>query len=294
MEKIIRLKNVHHDLIWGCEDWIISAHKNGESIIDGGEFDGQSLSSLFNTNREVFGNIEGSEFPLLVKIIDAKTALSIQVHPGDEYAQKNESSLGKTECWYILDCADDSDIIVGQKANNREEFQKAIDDGTVMDIMQVMPANVGGFFHIPAGTVHAIRDNTKILEIQQSSDVTYRLYDYDRKDKDGNLRELHVDKSLDVINYDYKHGANNFITTKYDGYVVEKLVASRYFDVEKVTINNDCIIKNNESFILGVALGGVINVNGTLIENESSFIIPNGVDLNVVGSGQLMLSYVAR
>ena len=291
MERIIRLGSAFHELIWGTEDWLISAHQNGESKVIGGKFDGKKLSDLFKENKEIFGNIESNEFPLLIKIIDAKTALSIQVHPGDEYARKHENSLGKTECWYILD-EKDSDIIVGQKAKSREEFQKAIDEKKVMDIMDVMDIKKGDFFYIPAGTVHAIRDNTKILEIQQSSDVTYRLYDYDRKDKDGNLRELHIDKSLDVIDYDYKYTKTNTNNKQVGTSSCEELVNEKYFSVDKYTINDKLSITNDKPFLLGVVTIGSLKVNGETINAEEGFIIPNGVDLEVEGNGELFISYV--
>jgi len=291
MERIIRLGSAFHELIWGTEDWLISAHQNGESKVIGGKFDGKKLSDLFKENKEIFGNIESNEFPLLIKIIDAKTALSIQVHPGDEYARKHENSLGKTECWYILD-EKDSDIIVGQKAKSREEFQKAIDEKKVMDIMDVMDIKKGDFFYIPAGTVHAIRDNTKILEIQQSSDVTYRLYDYDRKDKDGNLRELHIDKSLDVIDYDYKYTKTNTNNKQVGTSSCEELVNEKYFSVDKYTINDKLSITNDKPFLLGVVTIGSLKVNGETINSEKGFIIPNGVDLEVEGNGELFISYV--
>ncbi len=291
MEKIIRLKSAFHELIWGTEDWLISAHQNGESIVLGGEYDGLTLTGLFTKNPEVFGNINANQFPLLIKVIDAQTPLSIQVHPGDEYAKKHEDSLGKTECWYILD-QQDTDIIIGQKANNRQELQQSIDESKVMDLMNVIDIEKGDFFYIPAGTVHAIRSNTKILEIQQSSDITYRLYDYNRKDKDGNLRDLHIDKSLDVIDYDFKYNKNEVALETFPSYELIHLVKEQYFGVDKYNIFGDMIIKNDKSFLLGVVIGGDLEINGSQIGNEEGFIIPSGVDVTVQGIGELFISYV--
>lgn len=164
----------------------------------GGPYAGHTLSWLWAEHRELFGNCEGKEFPLLVKILDAKDDLSIQIHPNDEYAAEHENgSLGKTECWYVLDCEPDATIIVGQRAKDRTEAAQMIKDGRWDDMLNVLPIHKGDFFQIDSGTVHAIKTGTLILETQQSSDVTYRLYDYDRPGTDGKLRPLHIEQSLD-------------------------------------------------------------------------------------------------
>lgn len=146
-----------------------------------GPYAGHTLSWLWAEHRELFGNCEGKEFPLLIKILDAKDDLSIQIHPNDEYAAEHENgSLGKTECWYVLDCEPDATIIVGQRAKDRAEAAQMIEEGRWDDMLNVLPIHKGDFFQIDSGTVHAIKTGTLILETQQSSDVTYRLYDYDR------------------------------------------------------------------------------------------------------------------
>ncbi|HIR91471.1 MAG TPA: mannose-6-phosphate isomerase, class I [Candidatus Limicola stercorigallinarum] len=220
MESIITLEPVFKEKIWGGrkletefgyhipdgpvgECWAISAHPNGDCVITSGEYAGHTLSWLWAEHRELFGGAEGDRFPLLVKIIDAKDDLSIQVHPDDAYAAEHENgSLGKRECWYVLSAEEPGSIIVGQRAHSREEFAQMVEEGRWSDLLNEIPIKAGDFFQIDPGTVHAIKGGTVILESQQSSDVTYRVYDYDRKQDDGTLRPLHMAQALDVIDFD--------------------------------------------------------------------------------------------
>lgn len=219
MDSIITLEPVFKNMLWGGrkletefgyhipegqvgECWAISAHPNGDCIIASGAYAGHTLSWLWAEHRELFGNAEGDRFPLLIKIIDAADDLSIQVHPDDAYAAEHEDgSLGKKECWYVLSAEPGGTIIVGQRARSREEFAQMVEAGRWDELVYEIPVHAGDFFQIDAGTVHAIKGGTVILETQQSSDITYRVYDFDRKQADGSLRELHLDKALDVINY---------------------------------------------------------------------------------------------
>ena len=285
MNEIILLEGVHHELIWGTEDWIISAHNNGDNIVKGTDL---KLSEYFAKFPEKFGSTKLEKFPLLIKIIDAKTDLSVQVHPNDEYAAKNENSLGKTECWYILGADADSDIIVGQTASDRVELADAIAGDKLMDKLNVMKVEKNDFFYIPAGTVHAIRSNTKILEVQQSSDVTYRLFDYNRVDATGNVRETHVEKSLDVIDYDYKYEGNDFKCSIVDGNHQTILIDSEFFKVEKYDIAGELKLNINKC-ILGVSFDQLI-VNGQEVKPLESFIIPIDSELKVEGIGSVCLS----
>ena len=196
----ILLKPTLKTLIWGTEQWGISAHPNGDDEVLNEEYLGKTLSALWKDNPELFGNAEGDRFPLLTKIIEANTDLSIQVHPVDEYAAKNENgSLGKTECWYIMDAKQGATIVIGHNAVNKTEVKSMIENGQWKDFIREIPVKKGDFFFIEPGTVHAIKGGTTILETQQSSDITYRVYDYDRL-QNGKPRQLHVKQSIDVIN----------------------------------------------------------------------------------------------
>jgi len=287
MDKIILLDAVNHNLVWGSESWIISAHQNGDNKIHG---EVTKLSEFFELNRDKFGNFEG-QFPLLVKIIDAKDDLSIQVHPNDEYALKNENSLGKTECWYVLDAEDDADIIVGINSTSKEELQELIDNEQIESQLSIIDVKKGDFFYIPAGCVHAIRKNTKILEVQQSSDITYRLYDYKRPGVDGSLRELHIQDSLNVINYDYKFQHTDFIEKIIDGITVKTFVDNEFFTVQLLECSTNSTFKNEYDFILGVALSE-LTINGVKINKHHGFIIPNGIDIDIETSGEIYISYI--
>jgi len=211
---ILKLKPLFYEKVWGghklknnynfdCsektgEAWGISGHKSGSSIIENGIYKGKTLRDLYHSNKELFGNYPTDEFPILIKVIDAEDDLSIQVHPDDAYAAKYENSLGKTECWYILEADKDTDIIIGHKAQTIKEFKSFVENNDFESVLNIFPIKKGDQFNIYSGTIHAIRKGTVLLEIQQSSDVTYRLYDYNRL-SDGKLRELHLDKALDVI-----------------------------------------------------------------------------------------------
>lgn len=211
---ILKLKPIFFEKVWGGsglrdifgydtsnntgECWGISAHHNGSSIVDNGIYKGRSLKYLFDNHRNLFGDYEGSQFPILVKLIDAKEDLSIQVHPSDSYALKNENSLGKTECWYILHVEKDTKITIGHSANSKEELIEYMQNNEYKKFLNNYDLNKGDFFYLNPGTIHAICAGTLLLEVQQSSDITYRLYDYDRL-YNGSKRELHTKKALDVI-----------------------------------------------------------------------------------------------
>lgn len=209
------LKPVFHEKIWGGdqlhtvfgfdlpndkigEDWAISGHPHGVSIVENGPFKGKSVAELWQSNREIFGGQTGDVFPLLIKILDAEDDLSVQVHPDDAYGLKHEGELGKTECWYIIDAKPGAEIIYGHHAKTREELAEMIHQGRWDDLLHRVPVKKGDFFFVPSGTIHAIGKGIMILETQQSSDTTYRVYDYDRKDEAGNTRELHIEQSIDV------------------------------------------------------------------------------------------------
>ncbi|MCP1092520.1 mannose-6-phosphate isomerase, class I [Bacillaceae bacterium OS4b] len=214
---ILKLKPIFQERIWGGrklekdfyyqipegpigECWGISAHHHGESIIEEGEFAGKLLSELWRDQRDrLFGNYEMDEFPLLIKILDANDDLSVQVHPNDQQAFELEGeSYGKTECWFVLEAEPNAEIILGHKAKTKEEMESLTLEGKWEELFQKQPVKRGDFIFVKSGTVHAIGKGIVILETQQSSDTTYRVYDYDRLDSKGKKRELHLEKALQV------------------------------------------------------------------------------------------------
>jgi len=190
-----------NDLEKTAEAWVLSCHKDGENRILNGENKGKKLSEVIT--REMLGtNSEKFDFfPILIKLIDAKNNLSLQVHPDNEYALKNEHEFGKTECWYILDCDENAQLIYGFKKDiSKEEFRESIENGTVLENVNFVKVKKGDFFFIDSGTLHAIGKGILLAEIQQNSNTTYRVFDYNRLGNDGKPRPLHIDKAVDVTN----------------------------------------------------------------------------------------------
>jgi len=184
-----------------AEAWVLSCHPDGRSRISGGKFDGKSLAGLLSHNPDYMGTHSKnfSRFPVMVKLIDACDNLSIQVHPDDEYASEIENDQGKTEVWYVIDAEEGAQLIYGfDDEMTQEEFRDAITDGTIIDHLRHYDVKKGDIFFIDSGTVHAIGKGILIAEIQQNSNLTYRIYDYGRTDSEGNPRELHIDKAIDV------------------------------------------------------------------------------------------------
>lgn len=275
------------------ECWAISAHPNGDCRISEGEYKGQYLSALWNEHRELFGDIEGDRYPLLIKIIDANDDLSIQVHPDDEYARIYEDgSLGKTECWYILDCEEDSNIIIGHNANNKEELQRMIDNKEWDTLIRKVPVKKGDFFQIEPGVVHAILGRTLVLETQQNSDITYRLYDFDRL-SNGVPRELHIDKSIDVIRTPYEENIVTRNIVEKDGHTIEELVKCPYYYVNKLEQAGVHTYQMNDSFLNVSVIEGTGNIDGRIIRKGDHFIIPAGYgEYTIEGEMSLIISGV--
>lgn len=185
-----------------AESWVLSCHPAGESVIATGAFAGKTLTeALASGGRDALGTAcPAGEFPLLIKLIDAADDLSVQVHPDDGYARAKENSFGKTECWYILDAAEGAQLIYGMKDElTREQFRAAIENNTLLDHVKRVPVKAGDVAYIPAGTLHAIGRGILLAEVQQSSDITYRVYDYGRK-QNGKPRQLHIRQAIDVTN----------------------------------------------------------------------------------------------
>ena len=286
MQKVLMLEGKFVDKIWGGERlredfaydiesdsvgeyWAVSAMEEFPSLIINGGLAGEDLIDVYKENRELFGNPKEETFPLLVKIIDAKDDLSIQVHPDDEMGKRLENSLGKTECWYILN-DNESSIIYGLNAKDKDEAVKLINERKWKDVLKEVPAKNGDFFFVPAGTVHAIKKGCLILEIQQASDVTYRLYDYDRKDKDGNLRDLHIEKSIEAIKL---NDIDNKTETSVDGDLrLTKLTDNDFFQVRKYEIKGNKSFNRDSDYLIEAVIDGA----GELIVDGEKYQIKKG------------------
>lgn len=311
MKELLFMEPVFKSMIWGGnklesdfgyqipndhtgECWAISAHKNGDCTVKSGEYKGKTLSWLWENHRELFGYAEGEVFPLLIKIIDAKADLSIQVHPDDDYAAKNENhSLGKTECWYILDCDPDGEIVIGHNARNKEELKEMIDQKRWQELIRLQPIKKGDFFQIVPGTVHAIKKGTLILETQQSSDITYRLYDYDRLDN-GKPRELHIDKSIDVINCPHKDVKVKGEVIKYATAEVEELIQCSFYTVQRVKVYGEQEFLQDKKFLNMSVINGSGELDGISIKKGDHLILPHGYgSYQINGNVEMIISYVS-
>lgn len=241
------------------ESWDLSSHSNGMSIVKNGFLAGKSLKELIVEYQEkLMGKRFTGEksFPLLVKILDANDDLSIQVHPDDEYARKTEGEAGKTEAWYVVHAKEGAHIIYG--LNNevtRETFITAVNDHRIGDVIRKVAVKPGDMIYVPAGTVHALMKGVMVYEIQQNSDTTYRIYDYDRVGNDGKPRELHITKALDVIHF-----------TEQPGRVfTEPYIQCQYFSMEKISVNGSADEKTQNQFIIYCVITG----SGEICYNES-------------------------
>lgn len=233
------------DLIPLAETWECSTHPDGPSYVVGGEFDEQELAQVLREYPEYLGERHKGEntLPILIKFIDAKKDLSVQVHPTDDYAQKHEKGqLGKTEMWYVLDASKDAKLVYGLKHDRTEEqLRQAIMNGTVIKELQWVPVKKDDLFFIEAGTIHAIGAGALVAEIQENSNLTYRLYDYDRVGKDGKKRELHIDKALKVANLRSSAEPRQPLRVlKYrQGVASELLTRCKYFEVYRMIVNTE-------------------------------------------------------
>lgn len=270
------------------ESWEISDVEGDVSIVADGELKGKSLRDLIKNYKGAFVGEKvykqfGDAFPILIKFIDAKTPLSIQVHPNNDLAKERHNSFGKNEMWYIMDTDKDAELIVGfNKEVSQQEYIEALNNGKVLDILNSEKVNTGDTFYIPTGRVHAIGSGTVLAEIQQTSDVTYRIYDYERTDADGNQRELHTDQALDAIDYklyesykaDYKISENESST----------LVHSPYFKTDIIQLT-DAVEKeysNLDSFVIYMCVDGdfEIECDGKLMQvnKGETVLLPASID----------------
>ena len=239
------------------ESWELSAHKNGLSIIKNEEYSRKSLYDLFNDKEKktkIFGvhasNLD--RFPILVKIIDANKSLSIQVHPGDEYARKNENDSGKNEVWYIMEAKPDAKIVYGfNDSVNEENLKNAVNN--IEENVNYIDVHKGDFINIPSGTIHAIMEGIVLCEVQQSSDVTYRVYDWNRVDKNGNPRQLHKDKALDVINLESSKKVYNYENIEQN----TNIYNSDIFNIDMIKVERENEeVSNKETFYAYIVLEG--------------------------------------
>lgn len=310
--KILKLTPAIKDYIWGgtrlskefdmvsftdrqAEAWVLSCHEAGHSIVENGEDKGKTLSEVIaekgkaclGTNCEKF-----SFFPILIKLIDARDNLSVQVHPDDEYAMRVEGEYGKTEAWYIMDCDEGAEIIYGFKKDiTKEEFRKSIEENTLLDYVNRVKVKKGDIFFIEAGTLHAICKGILLAEVQQNSNTTYRVYDYGRL-QNGKPRELHIEKALDVTSTKAIDASGKPMgeTLKKDGYSETLLTSCELFTMKRLDIEEKAaVVADSTSFVSLVCLdGNGVVMHGdtcvTLYKGESVFIPASYGEVEILGN----------
>lgn len=303
----MRFKPILKKIIWGGSDicpfkgitpveegigesWELSHVEGNYSIVDNGELEGKSLDELIHTyGKQLLGEkvVEqfGSTFPLLIKFIDARDNLSIQVHPDDDLAKKRHDSFGKTEMWYVINAAKGASLYSGfSKQIDADEYVKRVEDNTIMDVLQRYEVSTGDVFFLPAGRVHAIGAGCFIAEIQQTSNITYRIYDYNRKDANGNMRELHTELAKDAIDYtilpDYR--------THYKGHsnATVELANCKYFTTNLLDLDTMMVRDFSEldSFVVYICMEGRAFIrdnkgNDIFIHQGQTVLIPADTDV---------------
>ena len=286
------------------ESWEISGVKNNVSVVANGPLDGQSLVELINTyTYELIGKgcyeQFGDQFPLLIKFIDANQDLSIQVHPNDELARERHDSFGKTEMWYVIAADKGATLISGfNKPTNRQEYLEFFNTGKLTDLLNRVEVAADDVFFLPAGRVHTIGKGLLIAEIQQTSDITYRIYDFDRTDKDGNKRELHVEEAVEAIDYEFYDDYK----TSYDHSAPEaELISCKYFTTNRLIVEQT-LIRNYEevdSFKIIMVLSGFGKIKTTSgeypYEAGDTYLIPaniKSIDLEAGEKSKILEVYL--
>lgn len=277
-DKLVKKLNKDSDKKKIGESWEISGVRDNVSMVSNGLLKGKKLNELIEeytsdlVGEKVFKNF-GTNFPLLIKFIDANKALSIQVHPNDETAKERHDSLGKTEMWYVMESDKEASLIVGfKKETNEKEYLYHLKNKSLLDILNVDEVNKGDIYFIPAGRVHAIGAGVLLAEIQETSDITYRIYDWDRKDVDGNYRDLHTEEAIKVIDYTTeKSYKTNYTTIKNESLPI---VSCQYFTTNILPVTKSILINNTakDSFVIYMCVSG-----------EVTFIYKNNIEKLIMG-----------
>ncbi|TVZ09088.1 mannose-6-phosphate isomerase [Cellulophaga sp. RHA_52] len=282
------------------ESWELSTVKGDVSVVSNGDLTGISLQELINTQTNDLLGVSvaerfGKEFPILIKFIDAKQDLSIQLHPNDELAKKRHNSFGKTEMWYVMDADQDAELIVGfNKDVAKDEYANSIKNDTLLDLLNYEKVKEGDTFFINTGKIHAIGAGVLLAEIQQTSDVTYRVFDFNRKDKNGNLRELHTEQALDAIDYTKKDDFKVAYSTEKNE--VNTMVDCPYFKTNfiELTENIKQDVTSRDSFTIYMCVGGSATVKNefgeaNLVKGETILVPALSKSIEIISSGAKLL-----
>lgn len=311
--ELLKLKPVVKNYIWGgknlkndwnksgadniAETWELSLHPEGLSSIEGGTYNGKTLQELLSAwGDSAIGksSVLFPMFPMLIKFIDTNAKLSVQVHPNDDYALAHENQYGKNEAWYILHAEENAGVYIGLKdAVTKEEIIKRSKDGTILEILQFFPAKAGDLFSVPAGTIHAIDAGLTLVEIQQNSNVTYRIFDHNRLGADGKPRPLHLDKALEVANLEKYIPPK---TNSYEGKAIRQIANDRYFNVREIKSNSVYLRQINDSFCCIVILEGSGEISDGYVTHQfvkgNSFFVPASMHFKIKGEARFLEAFV--
>ncbi|MGX7051238.1 type I phosphomannose isomerase catalytic subunit [Leuconostoc palmae] len=288
--------NYHLDSKHTGEAWVIAAHKNGVSTVSSGKYKGRSLTSLWEDNPELFGgHHKNEEFPLLVKILDANTNLSIQVHPNDKQSSEN---FGKTESWYILDANPGAKLFYGHHAKTREILQHEVDEKDWQHLLRTIPVQKGDFFYVPSGTFHALGAGILALEIQQSSDTTYRFYDFDRIDETTQKkRPLQIDEAIAVTKVPHVDPILNQRTRIQDSTILTRLLTSPKFTIDKLSVRGLSHFNQHHQYELFNVIDGDMALTDSkatyqLKKGDNFIMLKDTGNYTIEGVGDIIVSFV--
>ena len=285
---IYKFRPVLRPMIWGSELWVLSGYPERPTVVDGGEYDGLTVNELIALKKESLMGARvyaafGDEFPLLVKFIDARDDLSIQVHPGEEFARKKHNGHGKTEMWYVLRTDPGAHLYSGlSKPLTPELYEKAVEEGTIVEYLADHKIAAGDVFFLPNGRIHAICEGTYLAEIQQTSDLTYRIYDYGRLGADGKPRALHTELAKEAIDYKV-----------YPSYKTTLPVDCEYFHTSKVEGPRTLDLSGLDTCLMLMCIEGEGSVGGVPVKEGEALLADAGTEaLSIEGKIKLLTSYV--
>lgn len=314
-EAPIFLQPTFHERIWGGdtlhrhfgytlpsartgECWAISAHPAGESVVREGIYAGITLGQLWSQHPHLFGLNGTGRFPILIKLIDAQDDLSVQVHPDDAYAARYEGGQsGKTEAWYVLACREGAEIVYGHNCQSLEEFKKLVALRKWGQLLRRVPVRPGDCFEVPSGLVHALGSGILVYEVQQNSDLTYRLYDYDRLDASGRRRELHLEQALANVSFLPPPVRKPPQITQLPGARIETLIENRYFGLQKWIMQSTASMESRSPYLLVSVIGGQgqikTDAGGFSFQKGDHLIIPKDTarHFSVQGTAEWLVAY---
>lgn len=265
------------------EAWVASGHAHGLTVVNNGRFKGQNLAQLWQSEPALFENDDvNRSFPLLVKILDAQQNLSVQVHPDDEYAEVHAHELGKTEAWYVLNAEPGAKIYFGHTAQTKAEFAEMVDAGRWDELLKTVEVEVGEVFYVPAGTLHALGAGVMVLEVQESSDTTYRVYDFGRRDaKTGELRELHREDAQAVVTVPAIEQEPIIKLEKHPSFDLSRLVEAPAFNILKWDVHGTVVMEKESPYTIVTTIDGVANLmvgsHTYPLRPGTTFILPSDV-----------------